>query len=288
MVCLGVGNTKTTANQESTVAQFRALELFRKSFLSRHPGGIVISELEYRGGTTNPFSISGGIRYKNREQDRVIQALASDFRNHNSPYDSRKPDGLGLSYDGLTGELLEVTTSGNRASAERQIQKKLDILINTVNRINNLRTDWYATSWRPAGNHLFYQVPPQNGELSRYICYQPTIRDSASKGTVLYEIHAIGRAENQASPSAIPQGAKEDLKIAYKRSKLQPHTINAWARHFLDTHPEFRGFLRNLVYLMGVTAAIVAVVLIFDPVPGDEVMAANAAAALISLSTGMR
>jgi hypothetical protein len=62
-------------------------------------------------------------------------------------FDYRKCDALGISGDGISTELLEVTTGENAGSAVAQLAKKIDILRNSVNRIHNLRLQCHPSQY---------------------------------------------------------------------------------------------------------------------------------------------
>jgi hypothetical protein len=122
---------------------------FRDYFWRIYPTGIVISELEYRAGTTSPFGPPKGLRTPQQPGlDAVLDSLQGDFRNWVKDLDYRKMR-CPWHIDGLNAELLEVTTGTNAAGAIGQIAKKIDILRNTVSRIHNLRLQCYPSRWQP-------------------------------------------------------------------------------------------------------------------------------------------
>src|SRR5262245_19906115 len=118
---------------ESEAAHLFAYNGFSRDFHIRYPSGETLHDLGYLAATTsapnNPFRIhfAGKPRI-----NHVIDALAEDFRRHVKARDYRKPDGLGISGDAHFGELLEVTTATNAASAITQMRDKLDTLNVTV------------------------------------------------------------------------------------------------------------------------------------------------------------
>ncbi|HYR87412.1 MAG TPA: hypothetical protein VE422_25235 [Terriglobia bacterium] len=87
--------------------------------------------------------------------NQVLDALAHDFRRWLRHRDYRKCDVLGIANDGLNAELLEVTTVDNAASAILQVNSKLAILRETVNRIHNISVDWRPSRWRPEPGQMF-------------------------------------------------------------------------------------------------------------------------------------
>lgn len=244
-------------------AHLRALELFRADFLRRFPGGEVIAELEHMGATTSAAASPGGLVLPGKPAiSRVFAAMSQDFRRWKAQRDHRKCDGLGLDRDASIGELLEVTTVDNRASAERQLRDKLDTLTRTVNRIHGLRTIWRATPFRPRGRQLVYRAT-----ATQWIDFTPTVTEAAIPGTVLYRI-----VERKRVPAPVPVPA---TKLAPVRGK----TAGRWARDFAREQP---ALARSLAAVGAVALAIAAIVAVLDPVPGDEVAAAMAAAALVA------
>jgi len=278
MICLGSPQASPN-HEDANVAQLRAVELFRQNFMSRYPTGIVLTELEYMGRTTRapispgPLQLRGGGGI-----NAVLEALTRDFRNWNKDGDFRKCDALGIDATGTYGELLEVTTESNSLSAIGQIDAKLSILRETVNRVNLLHTDWQPTRWRPTEDQSFYPLRPGSAGEVRYVCYQPTIRSAAPPGVVLYEIHVVERPRVPV-PLTMPKDATDQLRESYRTRHAEPE--EAWARRFVIEHPSASIALRALAALGGLVLAVGAIVLIFDPLPGDEVAAGVAALALL-------
>lgn len=285
MICLGSPQSAPT-QWEALAAQLKIVELFRADFLRRYPDGIVISELEYMGRTTaapnhpGPLVIPGKARLS-----AVMAALASDFRRWIGNRDYRKCDAMGISGDGVSAELLEVTTVDNAASAAAQMISKLAILKETVNRIHNLAVDWRPTIWRPGPGQLFYNISQGNPRQFRYLCFQPTYRAPAPAGVILYEAHVAERPQVPV-PFQIPQDASDRLRRAARADPPNEQTAESWARKFLSENPIVGTVLRSLAFVVGVIVLIGAIILIFDPIPGDEAAAAAAAMWLISLSLG--
>jgi hypothetical protein len=285
MICLGSPQSAPT-QLEAEAAQLRVVQLFRADFLRRYPDGIVISELEYMGRTTaapnnpGPLVIPGKARLT-----AVLAALASDFRRWVGNRDYRKCDAMGISGDGVSAELLEVTTVDNAASAVAQMISKLAILKETVNLIHNLAVDWRPTIWRPGLDQLFYNISQGNSRQFRYLCFAPTYRANAPPGVILYEVHVVERPQVPV-PIQIPQDASDRLRRAARANPPNEQTAESWARKFLSENPIVGTALRALAFVVGVIVLIGAIILIFDPVPGDEAAAAAAAMWLISLSLG--
>jgi hypothetical protein len=282
MECLGNQNL-APSSLESEAAQLRAVEMFRADFLGRFPGGIVLSELEHLGATTFPPRDPRGIQYPGRPGlNEVLRALAQDYRRWIKDLDYRKSDGMGISGDGALGELIEVTTVGRASAADRQLRDKLDTLNRTVNGVHNLHVEWRRSRWRPVGEaQLFYPLPPRTDEMVRYLCYQPTYRENAPDGVILYEIHAVRRPIKVPVPVPIPEDVREEMRRASRNRQLQPATADSWARQFATDHPILIRVIQALALIGGVALAFVALLAIFDPVPGDEVAAGAAASALI-------
>jgi hypothetical protein len=283
MLCLGTPQA-TPNHEDASVAQLRAVELFRQHFLSRYPAGIVLTELEYMGHTTRAPQSPGPLQFRGRPAvNAVLEALTRDFRNWVKNSDYRKCDALGIDGSGTYGELLEITTESNANSAIGQVGAKLTILRSTVNRVNNLHVDWQATRWRPTQTQCFYPLRPNSAGEVRYVCYQPTVRSAAPAGVVLYEIHVVVRPRVPV-PVPIPKESSDQLRQSYRtRQRSEPE--EAWARRFIIEHPSTAVALRALAALGGLVLAVSAVVLIFDPLPGDEAAAGAAALALLRFAT---
>ncbi len=282
MICLGSAQRPPTP-LEAEAAQLRMLSLFRADFLRRHVGGVVISELEYMGRTTAAPNAPGPLVFPGNPQlTQVMAALSADFRRWVRDRDYRKCDALGISKDALNAELMEVTTGTNTAAAVLQIEAKLAILRETVNRIHGLRVNWRPTTWRPTGHGLFYALPASPSEL-RYLCFVPTSRLLAPPGVVLYEVHIVGRPQVPI-PVRLPDVAKEPLRDRYRQDRPTTEGAERWARQFLKDHPLLKVALQGMAAVAGVAFSIAAVVLLFDPVPGDEAAAAAAASALFAIA----
>ncbi|HEX5083639.1 MAG TPA: hypothetical protein VFY40_16445 [Blastocatellia bacterium] len=283
MICLGSSQGSPDSN-ESLAAQLKIVDLFRADFTRRYPGGIVLSELDYMGRTTSAPNYPGPVQIPgNARLTAVLAALTSDFRNWVKSRDYRKCDALGISADGVSAELLEVTTINRVAGAVAQLNVKLDILKRTVNRIHTLSTDWRISPWRPGPGQWFYPLPSSIPTKLRYICYQMMGRPPAPEGVILYEIHEVARPVVPV-PLKIPDDAADRIRRA---ARSNPPTVNgaeAWARRFLDENPN----VAQALAVLGVAAAIImllgALILIFDPAPGDELAVFYAAMWLLRLS----
>jgi hypothetical protein len=178
-----------------------------------------------------------------------------------------------------------VTTVTNAASAIGQLGAKLAILRETVNKIHNLYTEWRPTPWRPSGDQMFYQLQTANPTEVRYICFFPTDRLPAPPGVVLYELHVMQRPIAPV-PVPVPADAADRLKQAYQANKPIRGQEESWARRFVAENPKTGLVLRGLAYLLGAALVIAAIVLIFDPVPGDEAAAGAAAMAVLAFAAG--
>jgi hypothetical protein len=285
MICLG-DQGLSPQPLESEAAQLRITEWFRADFQRRFPTGIVISELEYMGRTKAAPDQPGPLQYPGRPAlNRIMQALSADFRRWLRDRDYRKCDILGISGDGATAELIEVTTASNAVSAINQLRAKLGTLQQTVNRVHDLRVEWRPSRWRPTDEQMFYVLPPLKLGEVRFLCYQPTYRLAASDGVVLYELHVIERPTVPV-PVPIPQEASEGMRDVSQRRQLSRANAEAWARQFLQEHPTLTTILQILVVVVGVVMLVVALIALFDPVPGDEAAAAPAAMARIKHAAG--
>ena len=83
----------------------------------------------------------------------------------------------------------------------------------------------------------------------------------------------------------MPEEVKETLRQGYQNRKIYQDD-ESWAKDFLGAHPIIRALLQTLAAAVGVVLLIAAIILIFDPVPGDEVVAASAGMALLKFATG--
>jgi len=264
---------------QSEAAQLHVVSWFREYFLSKHPTGIVISELEYMGRTTSATEAPTPLRtFGQPRLNQILDALAHDFRRWSKDRDYRKCDVLGIANDGFNAELLEVTTESNAASAVAQVISKLAILRETVNRIHNLSVDWRASTWKPGPEQHFRVLQATPLEII-YLCYVPTFRAAAVPGVVLYEIHRLAR-DRAVVPVPAPREAQQRVRQAVPREG----DVEARARQFLDANPDIAGWIRAIAAVLTVAAVIVAILAVINPVPGDEVAAAYFAAALFRIA----
>lgn len=282
MACLGTPQMSPGPLQ-SEAAQLYVVSWFREDFLRRYPTGIVISELEYLGRTTAaPGSPTPLRTFGQPRINEVLDALAHDFRRWVRERDYRKADMIGIANDGRTAELVEVTTQDNATSAVTQVNAKLAILRETVNRIHNLTVDWRPSMWKPAGHQLFRALPGTPNQLV-YLCYVPTFRAAAPPGVVLYEVHAILR---QHAPASVPVPAPERTQSRVRQAvSPDQESLEARAQRFLSENPDIAAWIRALAAVLAVAAVITAIVAIIDPVPGDEVAAAALASTLFRIAT---
>ena len=279
MICLGTPQMAPSALQ-SEAAQLHVVSWFRQYFLGKFPSGIVISELEYMGRTTSATEAPTPLRTFGRPRlNEVLDALAHDFRRWSNNRDYRKCDVLGIANDGFNAELIEVTTENNAASAIAQVNSKLAILRETVNRIHNLSVDWRASMWKPAPHQLFRVLTSTPLDIT-YLCYAPTFRAAPVPGVVLYEVHRLAR-DRAVVPVPAPRDARQRVQQGVPR---QEEDFEARARRFLDANPDVAGWIRAIAAVLAVAAVIVAIIALIDPVPGDEVAAAYFAAALFRVA----
>lgn len=285
MICLGSAQTPPTPLQ-SEAAELHAVNWFRQYFLAKYPTGIVISQLEFMGRTTAPTSAVTPLRMFGQPRlNQILDALAHDFRRWSKDRDYRKCDALGIANDGFNAELLEITTEQNMASAVTQVNAKVAILRETVNRIHNLTVDWRATMWKPAPHQQFAVLQSTPQDIT-YLCYVPTVRSAAAlPGVVLYEVHRLERATVPA-PVPAPDGAKKRAQDAAPHGSRVDDGLEAKARRFLDANPDIAGWIRALAAVLAVAAVVATIVALIDPVPGDEVAAASFAAALFRIALG--
>jgi hypothetical protein len=279
MACLG-SPQMSPGPLQSEAAQLYVVSWFREDFLRRYPTGIVISELEYLGRTTAAGGSPTPLRTFGRPRiNQVLDALAHDFRRWVKARDYRKADVLGIANDGMTAELLEVTTENNATSAVTQVHSKLMILRETVNRIHNMTVDWRAAAWKPAAHQMF-RVLSGGPDQIVYLCFVPTVRTAAPPGVVLYEVHAA-RRQQAPVPVPAPQGARQRLRHAVPGDQ---ESVKERARRFLAANPDLAGWIRAIAAVLAVAAVIATIVALIEPLPGDEVAAASLASALFRLA----
>jgi hypothetical protein len=279
MICLGTPQM-SPGPLDSEAAQLWIVSWFREYFIKKFPTGIVISELEYMGRTTSASASPTPLRIPSKPRlNQILDALSQDFRRWMRDRDYRKCDVLGIANDGLTAELLEVTTENNALSAITQVNSKVAILRETVNRIHNLSVDWRPSSWNPAPTQLFRVLDASPIQI-RYICYTPTFRAAAPPGVILYEIHVV-RRQPIAVPVPVPEQAPERLRRAIPNTE----TAEEGAKRFLQQHPDIAVWIRRLALLLTVAAVLAAIIALIDPVPGDEVAAFTFASALFRFAT---
>jgi hypothetical protein len=241
---------------------------------------MVISELEYMGRTTSPSGSPTPLRMPSRPRlNQILDALAHDFRRWVRHRDYRKCDVLGIANDGLTAELIEVTTGDNAASAIAQVHSKLAILRETVNQIHHMSVDWRASAWKPSSSQMFYLLDATPHQI-RYICYMPTFRAMAPDGVTLYEVHVLAR-----QPVPVPVPAPDGARERVRQRVPQPEGVEERARRFIQENPDIAEWIRRIALVLAVAAVIVAIVALIDPVPGDEVAAFAFASALFRFAT---
>ncbi len=278
MICLGYPQMAPSSLQ-SEAAQLHVVSWFRDYFLSRYPSGIVISELEYMGRTTSATEAPTPLRtFGQPRLNQILDALAHDFRRWSKDRDYRKCDVLGIANDGFNAELLEVTTESNAASAIAQVNSKLAILRETVNRIHNLSVDWRASTWKPGPDQLFRVLQATPLDIT-YLCYVPTFRSAAPLGVVLYEVHRLSRER-----AIVPVPAPKEAQRRVRQAVPPQGDFETRARQFLNANPDIAGWIRAIAAVLTVAAVIVAILAVINPVPGDEVAAAYFAAALFRVA----
>lgn len=283
-LCLGDQNISPTY-YEAEAAQLRIEQLYTPWFLSLHPGGIVISELEYMGATTFAPRSPGPLQFPgNPTLSMIMEALTTDFRRFIADRDYRKCDIMGISGFGDYAELLEVTTVGRFSAGARQIRDKLDTLRNTVNEVYaaSLNVDWQASFWLPNPEspfELYMFLPSRKPKEVRYLCYEPTFRMCLTPGVVLYEVHSL-ELDKVPVTVKVPEDIAEKLKEDYQNRKQIAPTDDAWARWVSDALPDLKTVLTGVAVAGGIAMGVACVAAAIDPVPGDEVPVCAAAMAL--------
>ncbi len=280
MIC--VGRQQVPRHRfDAEAAELRIATSFRANFLQRYPNGFVTSQLEYQGGTTSAFTAPRPLRTPGKPAvNRVLDAMATDFRSWSKERDYRKCDVIGISNDGRHAELLEVTTEGNAASAIRQLGAKLDVLRTTVNRIHQLTVDWQPSMWRPDTKALFCPLTSTPDEV-RYACYEPTVRARAPRGVILYEVHALAR---NLAANPLPRQVQDSIRKVAGPAAPRRLDAEAWARQASHQEPAISPAIRALAAAGAVALAVSAVAMLIDPVPGDEMAAFAAATALLRVA----
>ena len=84
----------------------------------------------------------------------------------------------------------------------------------------------------------------------------------------------------------MPTEAADNLKQAYRTNPPTTSNAESWARSFVAENPSTGMVLRGLAYIFGAALVVAAVVLIFDPLPGDEAAAGAAAMAVLAFASG--
>ena len=280
-------------------AQLQAYAYFSADFKSRYPGGDTISELEYAGEGLYFIWQEQSPTYRSVRSSRhiteIYRGLSQDFRRGWKSGDFRKPDGLGVDARATVAELLEVTTWNNRASAIRQMQEKLR-LFHEVKTIHSDSMTWRnifarGTPWKPA-KAARYSILADTPAYIDYICYEPTFRPLPEGGTlpdgvILYEVHRIQKPKPQPDPVPVPvpDKVKDALREAAKSRQQSQLPVESWAETFLGENAWVRTAIKALCLVAGAAMAIVAIIAVFDPVPGDEVAAMSMAMALVKVAT---
>jgi len=282
MICLGP--QKVARHRfDAEAAQLRIATSFRSDFLSRYPDGFVTSELEYQGGTTAAYAAPRPLRTPGKPYvNRALDAMASDFRNWCKERDYRKCDVLGISNDGHHAELLEVTSEQNAPAAIRQLQAKLSILRDTVSRIHHLSVDWQPSAWRPDTKTLFCPLTSTPDEI-RYACYEPTLRQRAPRGVILYELHALPR---KLAINPLPSGVQKSIRLLSRAAAPRTQSAARWAEQAAISDPAISPAVRALAAGGALALVIVAVAMLIDPVPGDELAPFAAASSLLRIARG--
>jgi len=278
MICLGQPQLSPDQTM-ALAAQLYAYTGFRDFFVKYHPGGIVISELEYLGKSRVPFGPTRGLSIpSNPAQDKMMKAFQQDFRNWVKPFDYRKCDAMGLSADGIQAELLEVTTGDNKPAAEQQLIDKLNILNNSVAKIHNSQFRAYASSWKPRSLQKFREYKQDENEIT-YICFQPTYRLKAPPGVVLYEMHRV-QLKNVTVPVPAPAGAAKRLQQVVPAGSGSQDPA-APAKQLLGANPDIRQWILTLLGVCALAVVIAAIIILLAPAAAALLAAFAFAAALV-------
>jgi hypothetical protein len=97
---------------------------------------------------------------------------------------------------------------------------------------------------------------------------------------VLYEVHAVSR-HLATVPVPAPRDAQQRVRDAVSPDQ---EGIEERARRFLAANPDMAAWIRALAAVLAVAAVLAAIILIVDPVPGDEIPVAALAAALFRVA----
>ena len=123
-----IPSTVIPSNKEfGTAVQLDVFRLFKKYFTSICPGAEVISELDYKGYALTIFAKPLGTGSSNPYINAILEMLQDDYKGENR-FSFRKNDALGICPSNGRLQLIEVTTAGNVAEANRQILEKTALL----------------------------------------------------------------------------------------------------------------------------------------------------------------
>jgi hypothetical protein len=264
-------------------AGLRAYFMFAEDFKRRNPAGVTFDQLGYAGlaGGGAPRQMPGIRQEGQHSLNKVLEALQTDFRNPGPSGGPRKPDGMGVSGDGLRGELLEVKTAGQKYELKVQLEGELGILRRRVNDASGIDTRWIGTGWRPVGpDQLYYRPYPDI-----IVSFEPTYRLNAPPGGILYETWDR-RKRPQAQIAVMPDEVAKRLRDTATARSLSRVEPAAWADAFGQAHPALLPVIKAFSAALGAGLCILAIALALDPIPGDEVAAFAAAASLLSFASG--
>jgi hypothetical protein len=270
-------------------AETIAFALYSAHFMSEHPGGIVLPELDFLT-----------VRTRFPAVNKFLDSMVTDFKNvfSNSSKAAarrtgdlsklrdggfRKPDMLGISPPGPQGiivELVEVTTEGEASSTIKEdLQGKIDALNNFVLPILQIlleeegRSSFApvvirASKWRPGPAEVAWplldgttQPQPANPSIE-WICFKPTFRvapPTGIDGLILYEVHKVGVG------GLVPQEVVIRLRDELRQKKMQP---GPQLLPVLQRHWQLNPGDRDLLLKFGAVAAgalLVVLIIAFLP-----------------------
>lgn len=262
-------------------ADLRIYNLFAADFRRRDPDGATYRQLEYLGLASGraPRQVPGVRERGKHGLNRILEGLQTDFRNAGPSGEPRKPDGMGISRDGLRGEIVEVKTVGQRYALKKQLDDELGILRRRVNAASGVDTRWIGTAWRPVGPDQLYFRPYPDVLVS----FEPTYRLNAPPGGILYEVWDR-RRQPQEHGASVPEELAKRLRSTNEQRRVGREDPVGWAEAFGRDYPALLPVVRALSAVIGAGLCILAVALMFDPVPGDELAAFAAAGALLALA----
>lgn len=278
---------------EWTVAERFAVDNFANDVRRRMPDREMFTQLSHLGidsGFQAPQA--GPTLYPwNKTLTAVSAALASEFKNwinrkgNLNKFGHRKPDALAVSSSQFRGELLEVCTVSGKPGTILEQRDKLGILNGAVNaylRANHgFEIRWEPTQWQPAPDQRTKLLSSDVHEL-RWVCLEPTFRGQVAKGLVVYEIHSITKARSK----PLPVQLRDELhKRVSDGVRVRPKTqvgMQELGQAIRRESPAMASGLREQELALGLVAMFGAMLLMFTPIVGDEMLCASLAMSLLA------